>query len=87
LAETVVGKAATRFIRRAKDFQELLGVHQDAVVGEQRIRALFAESTGRRAAFTAGRMVERQRQQRIQARAAFRSNWKKLNKRGKKTWG
>ncbi|MET0514610.1 MAG: CYTH and CHAD domain-containing protein [Nitrospiraceae bacterium] len=87
LAETVVGKAATRFIRRAKDFQELLGVHQDAVVGEQRIRALFAESTGRRAAFTAGRMVERQRQQRIQARAAFRSNWKKLNKRGKKAWG
>ena len=38
LAETVVGKAATRFIRRAKAFQELLGVHQDAVVGEQRIQ-------------------------------------------------
>ena len=87
LAETVVGKAATRFIRRAKAFQELLGVHQDAVVGEQRIRALFAESKGRRAAFTAGRMVERQRQQRVQARAAFQSKWKKLNKRGKKAWG
>ena len=87
LAETVVGKAATKFIRRAKAFQELLGVHQDAVVGEQRIRALFAQSKGRRAAFTAGRMVERQRQQRVQARAAFRSKWRKLNKRGKKAWG
>ncbi len=86
LAETMVGKAASRFIRRAKAFQELLGVHQDAVVGEERIRALFAESKGRRAAFTAGRMVERQRQQRVQARAAFRSKWKKLNKRGKKAW-
>ncbi len=87
LTETVVGKAATKFIRCAKAFQDLLGVHQDAVVGEERIRALFAESKGRRAAFTAGRMVERQRQQRVQARAAFRSKWKKLNRRGKKAWG
>ena len=30
LAETVVGNAATKFIRRAKAFQEYSGVHQDA---------------------------------------------------------
>jgi CHAD domain-containing protein len=86
LAESVVGKCATKFIRSVKALQDLLGKHQDAVVGEQRVRALFAEAKGQRAAFTAGRMVERQRQRRDQARAALRPLWKKMNRRGRKAW-
>jgi CHAD domain-containing protein len=86
LAESVVGKCATKFIRSAKALQDLLGKHQDAVVGEQRVRALFAEAEGQRAAFTAGRLVERQRQRRDQARAALRPLWKKVNRRGRKAW-
>ena len=82
----MVGKCAARFIRCAKTLQDLLGKHQDAVVGEQRVRALFAEAEGQRAAFTAGRMVERQRQRRDQARAALWPLWKKVNKRGKEAW-
>ena len=86
LAQSTAGKAATKFIRCVKVLQDLLGKHQDAVVGEQRVRGLFAEAKGQRAAFTAGRLVERQRQRREQARAALWPLWKKVNKRGKKAW-
>ena len=86
LAESVVGTSATKFIRSAKALQDVLGKHQDAVVAEQRIRALFAQAKGQRAAFTAGRVVERQRQRRDQARAVFWSLWKKVNKRGRRAW-
>jgi CHAD domain-containing protein len=86
LAESVVGHRATRFIRSAKALQDLLGKHQDAVVGEQRVRTLFAEAKGQRAAFTAGRIVERLRHRRDDARAAFRPLWNKVNRRGKKAW-
>jgi CHAD domain-containing protein len=86
LAETAAGKPVARFIRCAKTLQDLLGKHQDAVVAEQRIRALFAEAKGQRAAFTAGRMVERQRQRRDQARGVFWSLWKKVDKRGRRAW-
>jgi CHAD domain-containing protein len=86
LAESGVGKPATKFIRCAKLLQDILGKHQDAVVGEQRVRALFAEAEGQRAAFTAGRMVERQRQRRDQARTLFWSLWKKVNRQGRKAW-
>lgn len=86
LAESEVGKCARKFIRSTKVLQDVLGKHQDAVVGEQRVRALFAEAKGQRAAFTAGRLVERQRQRRDQARAVFRSIWKKVSKRGREAW-
>jgi CHAD domain-containing protein len=86
LVEQTAGKPVMRFIRCAKTVQDLLGKHQDAVVAEQRIRALFAEANGQRAAFTAGRMVERQRQRRDHARAVFWSLWGKLDKRGRRAW-
>jgi CHAD domain-containing protein len=86
LAESEVGKCARKFTRSVKLLQEVLGKHQDAVVGEQRVRALFEEAKGQRAAFTAGRLVERQRQRRDQARAVFTSIWRKVNKRGRKAW-
>jgi CHAD domain-containing protein len=87
LAQTSVGKPATKFIAQAKAFQDLLGVHQDAVLAEHYIREFLDQSTSVRAAFVAGRMVERQRQRRELARAKFRVQWKRLNKQGRKAWG
>ena len=43
LAETCMGKAATRFIAQAKVFQDVLGVHHDAVVADKHIRE-FSDS-------------------------------------------
>lgn len=87
LAETCTGKPAGRFIAEAKCFQDLLGVHQDAVLAERHIRAFTEQSTSVRAAFVAGRMVERQHQRRDFARSTFKAQWKKLKKRGKDAWG
>jgi len=87
LAETSAGNSAKRFIAQAKSFQDLLGIHQDAVLAEQHIREFLEQSTSVRAAFVAGRMVERQRHRRESARINLRAQWKKLEKRGKKTWG
>ncbi len=86
LAEIVVGKAASRFIQRAKDVQQLLGDHQDAVVAEDRLRRLLTRSRGSRAVFAAGVIVERQRARRRAARAGLQDLWGKLEKRGRKAW-
>jgi CHAD domain-containing protein len=86
LTEAYTGKAATRFMDEVKTFQDTLGMHQDAVQAEKHIRSFVNRSKGTRVAFVAGRMVERQRQRRAEVRSAFRGQWKKLNKRGKKAW-
>lgn len=87
LAETTVGRPASRFIQRSKDLQDILGMHQDAVVAEGRVRSYLDGAQSRVAAFAAGRMVERQHQRKLQARQQFPAVWKKLEKRGKKAWG
>ena len=89
LAETTVGKPATRFINKARVVQDVLGIHQDAIQAEAHIRAFLKQSTSARAAFVAGRMVERQRQRRERAgedmqrllRAAGQSEARKLGDR------
>jgi CHAD domain-containing protein len=86
LAEAAVGKPATRFIREAKLFQDVLGDHQDAVVAEQRLRALLSELGGAATAFAVGRLVERQGKRRLAARAAFPKAWKALERRGRVAW-
>ena len=68
LAEPTVGKPATRFINKARVVQDVFGMHQDAIQAEAHIRAFLKQSTSTRAAFVAGRMVERQRQRREKAR-------------------
>jgi CHAD domain-containing protein len=86
LAETTIGRQASRFIQRSKDLQDILGMHQDAVVAEGRVRSYLDGSQSRVAAFAAGRMVERQHQRKLQARRQFAATWKRLEKRGKKAW-
>jgi len=87
LAEPAVGKAARRFITVARALQDLLGMHQDAIQAEARIRAFVASSTNVRAAFVAGRMVERQRERQTQARQQMGKQLRRLVKRGKQAWG
>jgi CHAD domain-containing protein len=86
LAEPLAGRRATRFIRRARLFLDSLGEHQDAVVAGQRIRELAGRARSGPAALVAGRLIERERQRRDEARAAFAKQWTKLERRGRKAW-
>ena len=87
LAEPVVGKPATRFIKKARAVQDVLGMHQDAIQAEAYVRAFLKQSASVRAAFVAGRMVERQRERRAQASKKMRMLWEGLLKRGENAWG
>jgi CHAD domain-containing protein len=66
-------------VDRAKVVQDVLGEHQDAVVAEERLRALARGSRGR-AGLAAGRLVERQHERRRAARAAFPKAWRRLER-------
>ena len=87
LAEQTVGKPATRFIKEAGTVQDVLGIHQDAIQAEVYVRAFLKQSSSVRAAFVAGRMVERQRERRERAAKEIRTLWDELLKRGEKAWG
>jgi CHAD domain-containing protein len=87
LAEPTVGKPATRFINKARVVQDVFGIHQDSIQAETHIRAFLKQSTSTRAAFVAGRMVERQRQRREKAREKMQRLLHGLLKRGEKAWG
>lgn len=74
-----------RFVKRAKDLQDVLGEHQDAVVAEEQIREVLDRVRGGgRTAFAAGRLVERQRARRGAARGGWRRAWRRLEKAGDK---
>jgi CHAD domain-containing protein len=63
-------------VARAKEVQDVLGDHQDAVVAEQRLRALAGPKTG----LAAGHLVEREQERRRRARAAYPRAWKRLRR-------
>jgi CHAD domain-containing protein len=84
-AEVVGGES--RFVARAKDVQDLLGEHQDAVVAEERIRELVVQVRGTgRTALAAGRLIERQRAREAAARAAWPKARKRLRAAGDDAW-
>jgi len=80
LAEDEIGKPAPRLIERAKELQDVLGAHQDAIVAEARLRGLLADAPGSGAAFATGRLVERERARRDQARAELPKAWRRLDR-------
>jgi CHAD domain-containing protein len=86
LAEGPAGKPATRFIDGAKDLQDTIGEHQDAVVAEQRLRDLRRSARGASTAFVLGQLVERQRGRRDHARRAWPRSWRKLRRLGRTAW-
>ena len=65
-----------KVVARAKEFQDVVGEHQDAVVAEDRLRALAKPST----ALLVGRLVERQALRRAAARRVVPKAWKRLEK-------
>ena len=86
LGEAALGKPGRLFVGAAKELQDVLGAHQDAVVAEERLRELVKARAGKEAHFAAGRLVERQRARRQVARASFRAAWRELEARGRRAW-
>jgi len=86
LAKGSVGKPATRFIKAARAVQDLLGLHQDAIQAERKLRQFLKDSPSTRTGFVTGRMVERQYQRRQTVQKAMPPLLKALLKRGKKVW-
>jgi CHAD domain-containing protein len=86
LAAPAVGKAAHRFVARAKDVQDVLGEHQDAVVAEDRLRELIRAKRDPGISFVAGRLIERQRLRMSAARRRSPKALRKLRKAGRKAW-
>jgi CHAD domain-containing protein len=67
---------------RAKKLQDLLGEHQDSVVAEARLRALAAEASPAEA-LAAGRLIDRERLRRAEARATWRRTREQLDRAGR----
>src|SRR5947207_8239179 len=68
-----------KLVKRAKKLQDVLGEHQDAVVAAERLREL-AVGAAPEQALVAGRLVEREEERRLEARAAWPKAWRKLRK-------
>jgi len=66
-------------VKRAKKLQDVLGDHQDAVVAVGRLREL-AVGSAPELALVAGRLVEREEERRLEARAAWPKAWRKFRK-------
>jgi CHAD domain-containing protein len=86
LAECAVGAPAARFVAAAKRFQDVVGEHQDAVVAEDALRSLATPQRTALGLVAVGRLVERQRQHRADARAEFPAAWRRLERRGRRAW-
>lgn len=62
--------------------QDLIGTHQDAVVAELRVRALATDESR----LAAGRIVERERARKRQARADLPAAWKRVERSAEKAF-
>jgi CHAD domain-containing protein len=79
LAAHELGKSGARFIAVAKQLQDILGDHQDAVVAQERIREWAATSASEASTFAAGRLVQLERDRMAEARAAWPAMWRRLD--------
>lgn len=66
-----------RLAKRAKKLQDVLGGHQDSVVAEERLRAL-AQAEQPAEALVVGRLIERERAKRADARACWSKAYRRL---------
>ena len=71
-------------VRRAKAFQDVVGEHQDAVVAEQRLRALAERVPA--SALALGELIERQRERRARTRSDLPKSWKRLKQAAAGAW-
>ncbi len=63
-----------QLLKTTKDFQTVLGDHQDAVLAAERMRTVLESADGPMG-FVAGRIAERELGRRAEARAAWRASW------------
>lgn len=92
LAAQAGGKPIRRLIKATKEFQEVLGDHQDTVVAEEEIRRLVVDLTelaevDHEAVFVAGRLVERERARRAACRARWRSTFDEVDRQATELLG
>jgi CHAD domain-containing protein len=67
-------KRIKKLIKATRDFQTVLGDHQDAVIAAERMRTVLATADGE-VGFVAGRIAERELGRRAEARAVWRDSW------------
>jgi CHAD domain-containing protein len=78
-------RRAAKFVDRAKEFQDVVGEHQDAVVAVERLRELSVDAHPL-AAVAVGRLIEREGARRRAMRDAFPDTWRKLERAGKRAF-
>jgi CHAD domain-containing protein len=77
---------AKRFALAAAKLQDVLGEHHDAIVAESWLRGWVFEGRSPDAAFAAGILAGIERAAAIDARAAWRKSWRRLNKHRLRDW-
>jgi CHAD domain-containing protein len=77
-------KQTARVIAAATRMQDILGAHQDAVVTEERLRALAHDLDKTGISFVAGRLAERERRRRDEIHDRLPVSWKELRKVARK---
>jgi CHAD domain-containing protein len=82
LALHELGRQGARFVEAAKELQDVLGEHHDAVVAEERLRAWAAERP--EAGVVAGRLIERAVNRKRRRREDWPALWKRVDKLGRK---
>jgi CHAD domain-containing protein len=87
LSSQLLGKKGDGVVSAAKAFQDVVGAHQDAVVAEESIRTAVRRVRGAGAGIAAGRLIERERSRRTEARAGLPKAWKDLERQARKIWG
>ena len=75
-------KALTRYLSELKSLQDVIGEHQDAVVAEERVRAVSTPES----ALAAGRLIELERTRRREARADVPGAWAPVVRAGNKAF-
>lgn len=80
LAAHELGRPGERFATEAKELQDILGDHQDAVVAQIRIREWARSSSAPGGTLAAGRLVQLERDRMAAARAAWPAVWLRLDR-------
>ena len=79
LAAHELGRPGAKFVAAAKQLQDILGDHQDAVVAQERIRDWAATTADPASELAAGRLVQLERDRMAAARAAWPGAWQRLD--------
>lgn len=90
MAAVTAKKPVKALVAATKEFQDLLGDHQDAVIAEETIRRLLAdlgEDTNPQVIFVAGRLVERERTRKADRRSRWREALDKVDETAKAALG